>query len=107
MLVIPPPAVPGLGSGGGFALRLEDRTGRGTAVLAAAADNLALALGQVPGLVGVYSPFRVDAPLLAVDVDRGRIEMLGVPVARLASTPRRCSAPPTSTTSPPMAGTGG
>jgi multidrug efflux pump subunit AcrB len=86
VLVIPPPAVPGLGSGGGFALRLEDRTGRGTAVLAAAADNLALALGQVPGLAGVYSPFRVDAPLVAVDVDRGRIEMLGVPVARLTQS---------------------
>jgi hydrophobe/amphiphile efflux-1 (HAE1) family protein len=86
VLVIPPPAVPGLGSGGGFALRLEDRTGRGTAVLAAATDNLVAMLGQMPGLVGVYSPFRVDAPLVAVDVDRARIEMLGVPVARLSQS---------------------
>jgi len=84
VLVIPPPAVPGLGSGGGFALRLEDRTGRGTAVLAAAADNLVEALQRTPGLSGVYSPFRVDAPLIAVDIDRSRIEMLGVPVARLS-----------------------
>ncbi|MDB5372825.1 MAG: transporter [Belnapia sp.] len=86
ILVIPPPAIPGLGSGAGFALRLEDRTGRGTAVLALAADDLVTALRRVPALVGVYSPFRVDAPLVAVDIDRSRIEMLGVPVARLSQT---------------------
>ena len=86
MLVIPPPAVPGLGSGGGFALRLEDRTGRGTAVLAAAAETLVTALGRTPGLAGVYSPFKIDAPLVAVDIDRTRIEMLGVPVARLSQS---------------------
>ncbi|WP_281201102.1 efflux RND transporter permease subunit [Belnapia rosea] len=86
VLVIPPPAVPGLGSGAGFALRLEDRTGRGTAILSAAADDLVAALRRVPGLAGVYTPFRIDAPLIAVDIDRSRIEMLGVPVARLSQS---------------------
>ncbi|RAI58483.1 hydrophobe/amphiphile efflux-1 family RND transporter [Roseicella frigidaeris] len=85
VLVIPPPAVPGIGSGG-FALRLEDRTGRGTEVLAAAAGNLAAALRQLPGIAGAYTPFRIDSPLIAVDVDRARIEMLGVPVARLSQS---------------------
>ena len=84
VLVIPPPAVPGLGSGAGFALRLEDRTGRGTAVLASAAEELVAALRRMPGLRDVYSPFRVDAPLLAVEIDRTRAELLGVPVARLS-----------------------
>ncbi|WP_268921314.1 efflux RND transporter permease subunit [Siccirubricoccus phaeus] len=84
VLVIPPPAVPGLGSGAGFALRLEDRTGRGTAVLADAAQQLAATLNRTPGLTGVYTPFSIDAPLLAVDIDRTRTEMLGVPVARLS-----------------------
>jgi len=86
VLVIPPPAVPGLGSSGGFALRLEDRTGRGTAVLAAATEDLLAALHRTPGLVGVYSPFRVDTPLIAVDIDRARAEMLGVPVGRLSQS---------------------
>ncbi|WP_431270493.1 efflux RND transporter permease subunit [Dankookia sp. P2] len=86
VLVIPSPAVPGLGTGGGFALRLEDRTGRGTAVLAVAADTLVAALARTPGLAGAYSPFKVDAPLVAVDIDRSRIEMLGVPVARLSQS---------------------
>jgi len=86
VLVIPPPAVPGLGSGAGFALRLEDRTGRGTAVLAAATEALVAALRRTPGLTGVYSPFRVDSPQVAVDIDRARAEMLGVAVARLSQT---------------------
>ncbi|MCO6415998.1 multidrug efflux RND transporter permease subunit [Siccirubricoccus sp. KC 17139] len=84
VLVIPPPAVPGLGSGVGFALRLEDRTGRGTAVLADAAQQLVTTLNRTPGLTGVYTPFRIDSPLIAVDIDRTRTEMLGVPVARLS-----------------------
>ncbi|MBK1656785.1 multidrug efflux RND transporter permease subunit [Paracraurococcus ruber] len=86
VLVIPPPAVPGLGSGAGFALRLEDRTGRGTAVLADAAQSLAEALNRTPGLANVYTPFSVDSPLIAVDIDRTRAEMLGVPVARLSQS---------------------
>jgi hydrophobe/amphiphile efflux-1 (HAE1) family protein len=86
VLVIPPPAVPGLGSGAGFALRLEDRTGRGTGVLAAATAALVAELNRAPELAGVYSPFRVDAPLIAVSLDRSRTEMLGVPVARLTQS---------------------
>jgi hydrophobe/amphiphile efflux-1 (HAE1) family protein len=83
ILVLPPPPVPGLGNGAGFALRLEDRTGRGNAVLAAATTDLVAALQATPGLAGVYSPFRIDAPQIFVEVDRTRAETLGVPMARL------------------------
>ena len=31
IIVIPPPAVPGIGTGGGFAMRIQDRQGRGAA----------------------------------------------------------------------------
>ncbi|MBA2400320.1 MAG: efflux RND transporter permease subunit [Bradyrhizobium sp.] len=36
IIVIPPPAVPGIGTGGGFAMRVQDRQGRGSEMLAAA-----------------------------------------------------------------------
>jgi hydrophobe/amphiphile efflux-1 (HAE1) family protein len=83
ILVIAPPPVPGLGSGAGFSLRLEDRTGRGQDVLQEATQGLVGALSNTPGLALVYSPFRIDAPQVAVDIDRARAEMLGIPVSRL------------------------
>ena len=35
IIVIPPPAVPGIGTGGGFTMRIQDRQGRGPELLAA------------------------------------------------------------------------
>ena len=83
ILVIAPPPVPGLGSGAGFSLRLEDRTGRGEQVLEQASEMFVAALNATPGLGRAYSPFRIDAPQVAVEIDRARAEMLGVPVSRL------------------------
>ncbi|MEL4474571.1 multidrug efflux pump BpeF domain protein, partial [Shewanella algae] len=34
IIVVPPPAVPGIGTGGGFAMRVQDRQGRGPELLA-------------------------------------------------------------------------
>src|SRR5213079_2698312 len=35
IIVIPPPSVPGIGTGGGFTMRIQDRQGRGAEMLAA------------------------------------------------------------------------
>ena len=86
VVVIPPPTVPGLGAGIGFALRLEDRTGRGTQILAAATRELVHELSRTPGLTAVYSPFRIDSPQIAVEIDRARAEMLGVSAERLSQS---------------------
>ena len=40
VIVVPPPAVPGIGTGGGFAMRILDNQGRGAEFLAAATDEL-------------------------------------------------------------------
>ena len=40
IIVIPPPLVRGIGTGGGFTMRIEDRQGRGPELLAAATDEL-------------------------------------------------------------------
>ena len=84
IVVIPPPTVPGIGSGGGFAMRLEDRAGRGTALLASATQELAARANAAPGLTSVFSPFSADTPQLFVDVDRTRAQMLGVPVQNVS-----------------------
>ena len=80
ILVVPPPPVSGIGSTGGFAMRLEDRGGVGTASLAKATDDLVAAANRTPGLVGVYTTFSAATPQVKVDIDRERAAMLGVPI---------------------------
>ncbi|PCE24744.1 efflux RND transporter permease subunit [Burkholderia ubonensis] len=79
IVVAMPPPVQGLGSTGGFAMRLEDRGGLGTAALAKATQDLVAAANQTPGMVGVYTPYSATSPQVHVDLDREKAEMLGVP----------------------------
>ena len=83
LLVLPPPSVPGIGNGGGFAMRLEDRAGRGTDVLAAATEEMVNAARAEPALTSVFTPFSNGTPQLFVDIDRTRAQMLNVPIANV------------------------
>src|SRR6201747_210165 len=80
IIVIPPPAVPGIGTGGGFAMRIQDRQGRGPELLAAATDELVAAARKAPGLTSVFSPFTANTPQVFVDIDRIKAQKLGVPI---------------------------
>ncbi len=86
IIVIPPPAVPGIGTGGGFTMRIQDRQGRGSEMLAAATDELVGAARKAPGLTQVFSPFAANTPQLFVDIDRVRAQKLGVPIAGITDT---------------------
>jgi hydrophobe/amphiphile efflux-1 (HAE1) family protein len=83
VIVIPPPAVPGIGTGGGFAMRIQDRQGRGPTLLAAATDELVAAARKAPGLTAVFSPYTADTPQVFVDIDRQKAQMLGVPIQNI------------------------
>jgi hydrophobe/amphiphile efflux-1 (HAE1) family protein len=83
IVVIPPPPVRGIGTGGGFAMRVQDLDGRGIDALAAATSDLVDAARSAPGLTSVFTPFSTNVPQLFVEVDRTRAEMLNVPVARV------------------------
>ena len=87
VLVIPPPSVPGIGTGGGFKLYVQDRAGRGPRALEQA----------VGAVVGPRQPDARPRPgLHAVqhrrrrrsyaDIDRTKAEMLGVPITRFFDT---------------------
>ena len=80
IIVIPPPAVPGIGTGGGFTMRIQDRQGRGPELLAAATDELVAAARKAPGLTSVFSPFTANTPQVFVDIDRIKAQKLGVPI---------------------------
>src|ERR1700753_3738310 len=83
IIVVPPPAIPGIGTGGGFTMRIEDRQGRGPEFLAEATDELVGAARKAPGLTSVFSPFSANTPQVFVDVDRIKAQKLGVPIANV------------------------
>ncbi|HEV7636130.1 MAG TPA: multidrug efflux RND transporter permease subunit [Bradyrhizobium sp.] len=83
IIVIPPPAVPGIGTGGGFTMRIQDRGGRGPELLAAATDELVAAARKAHGLTSVFSPFSANTPQVFVDIDRIKAQKLGVPIQNL------------------------
>ncbi|VVP85868.1 multidrug efflux RND transporter permease subunit OqxB23 [Pseudomonas fluorescens] len=83
VIVATPPPVQGLGSTGGFSMRLQDTAGLGTEALAKATDDLIAAANATHGMTGVYSPFSARTPQVFVELDRERAEMLGVPSSQI------------------------
>src|ERR687894_798134 len=83
VLVLPPPPVPGIGTGGGFKLMVQDRAGRGPQELERATQAVLAAANQAPGIAMAFSLFNTATPQIRADVDRTRAEMLGVPVSRV------------------------
>jgi hydrophobe/amphiphile efflux-1 (HAE1) family protein len=86
IIVIPPPPIPGIGTGGGFTMRVQDRQGRGSRLLAAANDELVNAARRAPGLTSVFSPFSANTPQVFVDIDRVKAQKLGVPIQNVTDT---------------------
>ena len=88
IIVIPPPPIPGIGTGGGFTMRIQDRQGRGSELLAAATDELVAAARKSPLLLAptVFSPFSANTPQVFVDIDRVKAQKLGVPIQNITDT---------------------
>ena len=86
VLVIPPPSVPGIGTGGGFKLYVQDRAGRGPRALEQAVGTITGPANQTTGLVQVFSLFNTSTPQVYADIDRTKAEMLGVPITRFFDT---------------------
>ncbi len=70
--------IPGLGVAGGFKIMVEDRGGRGLEALQTQTDALTRNLRREPGLADVATGFRSLTPQLFVDVDRKKVQSLGV-----------------------------
>jgi hydrophobe/amphiphile efflux-1 (HAE1) family protein len=86
VLVIPPPSVPGIGTGGGFKMYLQDRAGRGPRALEQAVGAVLGPANQTPGLVQVFTLYNTSTPQVYADIDRTKAEMLGVPITRFFDT---------------------
>jgi HAE1 family hydrophobic/amphiphilic exporter-1 len=77
-----PPSIPGLGSVGGFQLQVVDRAGVGTDRLYQATQELIAEAARHPDkVVGVATFFQKDVPQVWLEVDRAKMQRLGVTVA--------------------------
>jgi hydrophobe/amphiphile efflux-1 (HAE1) family protein len=78
VVVVMPPPVRGIGTSGGFRMMVEDRGGAGPQALQAAVYAMMGRAAQTPGLTQVFSLFEASTPQLYLDIDRTKVEMLGV-----------------------------
>jgi len=83
---IMPPPILGLGTGSGYSLYLEDRSGLGYGKLQEAAQHMTGAITQVPGLTFPVSSYQANVPQLDVDVNRVKAKTQGVSLGNLFET---------------------
>jgi HAE1 family hydrophobic/amphiphilic exporter-1 len=86
LLVIAPPPVNGIGTGGGFKMMIEDREGKGYAELARVSTQMMMEANQLQPVAGAFSLFNTGTPRLSAEIDRERAERMGVPVQNIFST---------------------
>lgn len=85
-IVINPPSVPGIGTGGGLKGYVQDRSGRGLPALEGAAWAVAGTAGQTPGFNQAFTLFNTRTPEIYADIDRTKAEQLGVPINNVFET---------------------
>ncbi len=86
VLVIPPPPVPGIGTGGGFKMQVQDRSGAGLDQLQQIASEMSGQAMNEPGMALVYTTFRNNTPQLYADIDRTKAQILDVPLSNVFDT---------------------
>ncbi|MFN0218564.1 MAG: efflux RND transporter permease subunit [Hyphomicrobium sp.] len=86
VLVIEPPSVPGIGTGGGIKGYVQDKAGRGLQALEGAAFTAMGAANQTPGIAQAFTLYNTRTPQIYADIDRVKAEKLGVPISRVFDT---------------------
>jgi HAE1 family hydrophobic/amphiphilic exporter-1 len=81
-----PPAIPGVGTSGGFTFVLEDRGGNDIPYLAANVDKFLTAARKRPEIAGINTSFLPSVPQEFVDVDRDKVLKQGVAISDVYTT---------------------
>ena len=81
-----PPAIPGLGTAGGFTFMLQDRSGGSVEQLYDSLEKLTQAARKRPELARLVSTFRPSVPQLYVDVDQDRVLKQGLQFSEVYQT---------------------
>jgi HAE1 family hydrophobic/amphiphilic exporter-1 len=87
VIVISPPAIPGLGSTGGFTFELEERESTDSIKqFESVVNSFVMAANRRPELSRVFSFFTARTPGYQVDVDRDKCKKLGVSISDVFNT---------------------
>jgi HAE1 family hydrophobic/amphiphilic exporter-1 len=81
-----PPAIPGLGTAGGFTFMLQDRSGGTVTQLSEMLDKLTLSARKRPEIASLVSTFRPSVPQLYVEVDQDRVLKQGLQFGEVYQT---------------------
>jgi HAE1 family hydrophobic/amphiphilic exporter-1 len=73
-----PPAIPGLGTGSGFTMMLQDMRGSSPGYLAEQTRNFIAAAQQRPEIANIGSLYRASVPQVFVDIDQAKALKMGV-----------------------------
>ena len=79
------PPIIGLGTGSGFEFQPEDFTGGKVEDFASVARGLLIAANQDDRLRAVFTLFSANTPQLYLDLDRDKVQQLGIPVSDVFS----------------------
>jgi HAE1 family hydrophobic/amphiphilic exporter-1 len=81
-----PPAIPGLGTGAGFTMQLQDRSGSAPEYLAQQTARFIQAARQRPEIGRISTLYRASVPQIYADIDRDKVTKSGVPLADVNTT---------------------
>jgi hydrophobic/amphiphilic exporter-1 (mainly G- bacteria), HAE1 family len=86
LVSFPPPAIPGIGTAGGFDVMVQDRTGGTEQFLAENVMKLVGALSKRPEIAGVLPNFAPAVPQLFIKVDKDKVLKQGIPLSNVYDT---------------------
>jgi len=81
-----PPAIPGLGTGAGFTMQIQDRSGNPPDYLAAQAQRFMEAARKRPEIARISTLYRASVPQVYADIDRSKVLKVGVPLQDVNTT---------------------
>ncbi len=81
-----PPAIPGLGTGAGFTMELQDRSGGSPEYLGQQAARFIEAARKRPEIGRINTLYRASVPQVYADIDRSKVLKSGVPLNDVNTT---------------------
>jgi HAE1 family hydrophobic/amphiphilic exporter-1 len=78
-----PPAIPGIGSTGGFSFVIQDTSGTNPGEMSIELNKLIQAANRNPAIAGAFSTFRASVPQVYLEINREKALKMGVPLTSI------------------------